>query len=76
MIQSAMDKFGPWAEMLDTRALVYLKSHRAKQASADLQKAIAMKPTPTTLSSIKTKCAPRRRRARFECAAIGIGATV
>jgi tetratricopeptide (TPR) repeat protein len=43
----AIDFAGPTAEMLDTRAVVYLKAGKAELALEDLQSALAQSPTPT-----------------------------
>jgi tetratricopeptide (TPR) repeat protein len=44
-IQRAIDLAGPVAELLDTRAVVYLQSGQAEQAVKDLNEALAEKPT-------------------------------
>ncbi|MBM4070086.1 MAG: tetratricopeptide repeat protein [Planctomycetes bacterium] len=47
LIQGVIRQVGPAAELLDTRALVYLKSDQLALALADLQAAIADKPNAT-----------------------------
>jgi len=46
LIQKAIEEAGPAPELLDTRALAYLKSNQVPQAMKDLQQAIAERPTP------------------------------
>jgi len=46
-VQRAIELIGPNPEVLDTRALLYLKAKRPDRALQDLNQAIAQAPTPT-----------------------------
>jgi tetratricopeptide (TPR) repeat protein len=46
LIQEAIAEAGPQAELLDTRAVVYLAGGAAAQALGDLQEAVAQAPSP------------------------------
>jgi cellulose synthase operon protein C len=46
LIERALEKYGPRAELLDTRAVVYLQLGKCAQSLADLQKVLGEAPTP------------------------------
>ncbi len=56
LIQHAIDVAGPRADLLDTRALVYLAMERADKARADLKSALEDTPTATRYLHLARVC--------------------
>jgi exosortase len=48
LISTAIDRAGPAAELLDTRAVIYVRGRQAEPALADLQLALVQAPTAAT----------------------------